>query len=58
VPINEGTIPVTLTQTAKQQWSDSRCSVCRKQQDVSRFLGNSYGLVCCECLVASGDLED
>ena len=34
------------------------CSVCRKEQDVFRCLGNSYGLMCRDCLAASGDLEE
>ena len=33
------------------------CCVCKKEGS-SHYFGNTYGVVCLDCLLASGDIED
>src|ERR1700694_2022840 len=34
------------------------CSVCKHNRLVSRCFGNSFGIVCGDCLAASADIQD
>ena len=53
--------PITLldrSENVLQPQHFLRCSVCGKQHDASCCRGNSYGVVCRDCLAGSGDMED
>lgn len=54
--------PVTLTLKSMDPDPEEitlvYCSVCKMQQDFRRCFGNSYGLICRDCLATAGDIDD